>query len=755
MTHSSVARIGSQGAPDRRNVDSAPSSGGKDILHPLNQAQRDAVSAPRDNILVLAGAGSGKTRVLVHRIAWLITHEKVSPQRLLAATFTNKAANEMRDRVEALLGFSTQRLWIGTFHSLALRLLHLHHEEAGLPRNFQILDADDQIRLVRRVTRELDIDDHRWPVKQSSQFINRCKDEGQRARHIQSDGDMYSKTQVGIYAAYEKKCQDAGLVDFAELLLRAHEIWLENDHLLASYQEKFQDLLVDEFQDTNVIQYAWLRVLAGEKGKVMAVGDDDQSIYGWRGARVDNIFKFEKDYPDAKIMRLEQNYRSTGTILKAANAVIAHNIGRMGKKLWTQAEEGAPIEMYAASDEADEADFIATRIRTWEREGKPLSDIGILYRSNAQSQIIEDALMRAKIPYRIHGGFHFYERVEIRDALAYMQMLLNPHLDMAFERIFNTPSRGVGKASLQRIQEFAQQQGVSLWQASKLLLANNEPSGRGRSGLQRLVNLIEDLQQRVRTMDLAQMAAEAINLSGLVEHHGKGKTEQAQSRVDNLKELVSACARYQDSPELFANVNDERPEVERLLDSFLSQAAVGSWNAQKTGSDLHDSVQVMTLHAAKGLEFQFVFIAGMENGLFPRNSSFGDRSRLEEERRLFYVGLTRAMKAIYITYAEARKIHGRGVYNAPSSFLKEIPTDLFKEIRRGYCANLEESANTDAAPPDLQVLHMGQRVLHPTFGEGWIRDAEGSGERAKARVEFISGGSKWLVLRYAKLQALG
>lgn len=731
------------------------------ILEPLNEAQRQAVAAPIGSQLVLAGAGSGKTRVLVHRIAWLIQTEDMSPFSILAVTFTNKAAAEMRGRIESLLGMPVRGMWVGTFHGIAHRLLRAHWQEAKLPQNFQILDADDQLRLIKRIIKELEIDDKKWPARQSMWFINAQKDEGIRSANIEDMGDLYLKTQVKIYTAYEAACERGGMVDFAELLLRAHELWLKNPSLLAHYQQRFRYLLVDEFQDTNSIQYAWVRVLAGNQNNLMVVGDDDQSIYGWRGAKIENIHQFSKDFPDSEIVRLEQNYRSTGTILKAANCLISQNAGRLGKELWTESGDGDAINLYAGFNEAEEARYVADRIFQWAAEGNLRKESAILYRSNAQSRVLEEALLRAKIPYRIYGGHRFFERAEIRNALAYLRLVNNRHADAAFERVVNVPPRGIGDKSLEEIRSLSRSGDISLWRAATDLANSTELSARARNAIIGFIDLINRMDNETSDMDLTDLAKVVIDLSGLKPWYEKERGEKGQARIENLAELLNATRGF-DPDESLMGDPEEEVEYETLLDAFLSHAALEAGDAQ--GDPEEDCVQLMTLHSAKGLEFPLVFLTGLEEGLFPHNMSLDEPGRLEEERRLCYVGITRAMRHLYLTHAESRRIHGNETYNRPSRFVRELPEELIKEIRTHHStASVEQPLiRQSAAKKKLFAgeslesgLKIGQGVSHGKFGEGVIVSYEGAGKQMRVQVNFREVGSKWLVLSYAKLQALG
>lgn len=714
-----------------------------ELLNTLNDAQRDAVTAPLQHQLVLAGAGSGKTRVLVHRIAWLIQVENISPHAILAVTFTNKAAKEMRHRIESLLGMPTQGMWVGTFHGLSHRLLKMHWQLANLPQNFQILDSDDQLRLIKRLLKDMNIDDERYPPRQVQGFINSKKDEGLRAGHISEYGDVYHQTMVAIYSAYEESCQRSGLVDFAELLLRSHELWLNNPDLLAHYQQRFNCILVDEFQDTNAVQYAWLRVLAGQQVKLMAVGDDDQSIYGWRGARIENIQAFEQDLQNVKVTRLEQNYRSTETILAAANALIANNSERLGKELWTEAKPGEKIDLYVAYNEQDEANYIVEELQNWIAAGNKRAESAILYRSNAQSRVLEEALIRAQIPYRIYGGQRFYERLEIKNALAYLRLIQNPDDDTAVERVINTPTRGIGNKTLEILRAHAREKNGSLWQAANDSIRLKLLTARAATALQKFLDLITRLQKDTAELPLDELCDHTLSASGLIEYHKKEKGEKAQTRVENLEELVSACSVF----------DADAAETSSELQQFLDSAALDAGEAQ--AAEFEDSVQLMTLHTAKGLEFPLVFLAGVEENLFPHKMSMNEPGRLEEERRLAYVGITRAMQRLVITYAEHRRLHGSDTYNPPSRFIAEIPQEYIQAVK----LQQSFSPNTDHFLPSHQAhtnigFSIGQGVWHEVFGEGLVIAIEGQGASARLQVNFDTDGTKWLVLQYANLRPM-
>ncbi|WP_397574096.1 DNA helicase II [Silanimonas sp.] len=721
------------------------------LLDGLNEAQREAVSAPPGHYLVLAGAGSGKTRVLTHRIGWLHAVDGVPLYGLLAVTFTNKAAHEMRHRIAATLGVETRGLWVGTFHGIAHRLLRLHWQEAGLPEGFQILDADDQLRLVKRVIADLDLDDSRFPPRQVVWWINARKDEGQRPEHIQvAGGDYMGKEMLRAYAEYEVRRRRAGLVDFAEILLRAHETLRDHEALLAHYQRRFTHLLIDEFQDTNAIQYAFVRLLAGARGQVFIVGDDDQAIYGWRGAKVENVQKVLADYPGARTVKLEQNYRSTGTILAAANAVIGHNTDRLGKNLWTEAGDGSAIDVYAAYNEMDEARYIVERVRQHVAAGGRLVDCAILYRSNAQSRAIEEELLKTQVPYRVYGGQRFFERMEVKDALAYLRLFASRSDDAAFERAVNTPPRGIGEKTLDEVRRAAREGAEPLWNAARRLAESGALAARARNALAAFLDLVDRLADDARDLDLPAQVEKAITDTKLREHYDKEGKNQLDSRIDNLDELVSVASRY-------ARTEDVDADMPELI-AFLGYAALEAGESQAdVGSD---AVQLMTLHTAKGLEFPFVTLAGVEEGLFPSiRSTEGDR--LAEERRLAYVGITRAREQLLITYAESRRLHGQELLGAPSRFLREVPESLLREVRPKVAVSRPGGTNAWAGERDVQYadttplkgFKLGQRVKHPNFGVGVLKSAEGSGNHVRVQVDFENGGAKWLVLAYAPLSA--
>nr|VFJ66671.1 MAG: ATP-dependent DNA helicase UvrD [Candidatus Kentron sp. DK] len=764
------------------------------ILEPLNDTQREAVSAPAGHTLVLAGAGSGKTRVLVHRIAWLVETGQVMPSSILAVTFTNKAAAEMRARIEAMLGRSLGAMWVGTFHGLAHRMLRIHWRDTGLPEGFQILDSEDQLRMIRRIIRNMNLDETKWPPKQIQWFINSQKDEGLRSRHLSDNNDVWMVQMRAVYQTYEETCLRSGLVDFPELLLRAHELLRDNDALLTHYRNRFHHLLVDEFQDTNTIQYAWVRLLAGSESQLFMVGDDDQSIYGWRGARIENIHRFSKDFADVRTLRLERNYRSTGNILAAANAVIANNRGRLGKNLWTSGEDGEPIHLYVAFNEREEAEFVADRIRQWAADGGRRDDVAILYRVSAQSRVFEEKLLGANIPYRVHGGLRFYERAEIKDALAYLRLMANRHDDAAFERVINHPPRGIGIRTVESIRMKARTGGgMSLWTASEALINQDELTPRTRGAIATFVRLIDALASLSPEEDapdpeespppLYQVVDATIRKSGLLQHYKTDKSDRAEARVENLEELVSAVRQFdpdsggsngqaggeageaddEGEGEMSAQASDTNGlDITHSLSAFLSHAALESGEAQSGEEGVH----LMTFHAAKGLEFPLVFLCGLEEGLFPHQRN-GAGEKLEEERRLCYVGMTRAEQLLYISHAENRRLHGTDYYQRPSRFIAEIPENLIHQVKarakktegsfggKGFASGFPGgSRKPKPQASDAEIpWPIGQLVAHPTFGEGTVLRYEGSGEHLRVQVEFSDVGVKWLVLAYARLQA--
>ena len=717
------------------------------ILDELNDAQREAVTAEDRHILVLAGAGSGKTRVLVHRLAWLIEVNRVSPLGVLAVTFTNKAAGEMRARTQNLLNTEVRSIWIGTFHSIAHRLLRMHSETAGLPETFQIIDSDDQYRMIRRLIKDAGLDEAQWPARNAQWYINARKDEGKRPADIEAWDNPLTAQFVQIYQSYQQHCDKSGLVDFAELLLRAHELWLKNPDVLDHYRSRFQHILVDEFQDTNTIQYAWIRVLAGDTGQVFVVGDDDQSIYGWRGAQVENVQHFSRDFPDVKTLKLEQNYRSTGTILKVANAVISNNDRRLGKKLWTEDLEGDKVRVFSAFNEHEEARFTVQCLRDEQGRGRALNDCAILYRSNAQSRLFEEELLKVGMPYRVYGGQRFFERAEIKDALAYLRMVHNPNDDPAFERVINTPNRGIGERTVAGLREQAAENGLSLWQTAQRCIEEGALSARPRNAVSGFIGLISGLADLTRDYELGKKMQTVIETSQLASHYDKEPPERAETRKENLQELMNAADSFT------LPYEDEEAGLTPIA-SFLSHAALEAGETQ--GERWEDCVQLMTLHSAKGLEFPLVFLAGLEEGLFPHQRSVEQTGHLEEERRLCYVGITRAREKLYLTHAESRRRYGSENYARPSRFISEIPPELLEEIRPQLHTRRPWTPARPAARPSVRNTDipwsLGEHVRHSKFGEGVVVQCEGSGEHARVQVNFSHAGSKWLVLAYARLE---
>jgi DNA helicase-2/ATP-dependent DNA helicase PcrA len=711
------------------------------VLDPLNEAQRDAVAAPTGNLLVLAGAGSGKTRVLVHRVAWYIQTGQISPHGIVAVTFTNKAAAEMRSRIETLLKQSIGGMWVGTFHGIAHRLLRSHWQDAGLPENFQIIDSEDQYRTVRRVIRSLELDESHYSPREAQWFINACKDDGLRSQHLENNGDPVTEQMIRIYLAYEQACARSGLVDFAELLLRAHELFRDQPAILKHYQQRFRHVLVDEFQDTNTLQYAWLRLLVGQDGSLFAVGDDDQSIYSWRGARMENMQRFSKDFKEVQLIRLEQNYRSSGTILNAANALIKYNNARLGKKLWTEGNEGEKVALYMAYNERDEARYVVDQILLSHTRGEPYNNSAVLYRVSAQSRVLEEALMQSGIPYRVYGGMRFYERAEIKDALAYVRLARFQDDDASFERIVNTPTRGIGQRTLETLRATAKKENSSLWQAVEQILQHNLLNARALSALENFIRQIRKMGVTDNSMVLHEVIDHVIKQSGLIEHYRKEKGERGLARIENLEELVTAASEFDVDA-------DELGDMDPML-AFLTHAALESGETQADAYT--DCVHMMTLHSAKGLEFPNVFLVGMEEGLFPHQRSSDDIVQLEEERRLCYVGITRARGKLTLTYAQHRRLHGTDYYPHPSRFIGEIPAELINEIRLG--GSVTPSLFSRSTEPDTEDgFSLGQRVQHAKFGEGVILNLEGAGGHMRIQVNFEQAGCKWLVAAYAGLQ---
>jgi len=721
-------------------------------LEDLNTAQYQAVTSQAKRLLILAGAGSGKTRVLVQRVAWLMT-QGISAHRILAVTFTNKAAVQMRKRIEQAVGTSLTQMWVGTFHGLSHRILRQYYEQANLTANFQIIDSDDQLRLVKKL-----ILDHGWNEeiccpKRTVSFINRHKDEGKRASHVAQTGFQDTVMFTEIYRLYEQHCQQKGMIDFAEILLRTYELLKNNPEILHYYQQRFSHIMVDEFQDTNAIQYAWLKLMGGQENQMMIVGDDDQSIYGWRGAKIENIHRFHQDYPDVVMVRLEQNYRSTSTILAAANALIEHNESRLGKELWTQGVQGDTLSLYRAFNEMDEARFIVTQIRQWCQGGGNFDDIAILYRSNAQSRALEQALRQNHIPYRIYGGLRFFDRAEIKDFLAYFRLMANRHDDSAFERVINLPPRGIGDRTLENIRQLAKAQGLSMWSAAKIYLPTIT-AGRITNGLMQFFDVIEELVEQIASTILPNLARLVLESTGLLQYVKMQPGEKTQGKVENLLELIEATKQF--------NVNfeslHETQEIhaQQTLIAFLSDVVLDAGDIE---ASQEVCVKLMTLHAAKGLEFPLVFLTGLEEGLFPHHRSVQEQSLLEEERRLCYVGLTRAMRKCYLSYAEKRSFAGLSGMNRPSRFIQEIPARLVRPVtfespyNQNYVAKATKPFDVSQSTSRHPYV-IGQRVRHARFQEGTIVNTEGEGESARVHVNFDQFGKKWLVVSYAKLEEI-
>ena len=704
------------------------------LLSGLNNKQLEAVTLPHQSALILAGAGSGKTRVLTTRIAWLIQTGQVSPQGVLAVTFTNKAAKEMLSRLSAMLPINTRGMWVGTFHGLCNRLLRAHHREAQLPATFQILDSADQLSLIKRLMKVMNVDDEKFPAREIQGYINGCKEEGLRA-HAVDAYDAHSQRLREVFEEYDKQCQRDGVADFAELLLRSYELLSRHAQIREHYQSRFRYILVDEFQDTNRLQYLWLKLFAGEGNCIFAVGDDDQSIYSFRGARVGNMRDFEQDFNISHVVKLEQNYRSHSNILDAANAIITHNRNRLGKNLWTAAGKGEPVRVYQGYNDIDEANFIVEEIKMLHAEGTALDEIALLYRSNAQSRVLEHALFSSGLPYRVYGGLRFFERAEIKHALAYLRLIANPDDDTALLRVINFPTRGIGARSLEQLQEIARAQDCSLWKAALLKTGDKVQPGRGLEGF---VGLIRQLQDEATGLSLPELAELATTLSGLRQHYQTEK--EGEDRIANLDELINAAV-------AFINENDESG-----LTEFLSFASLEAGEHQADAG--RDALQLMTVHAAKGLEFKVVFISGLEEGLFPHEQSLYEAHGLEEERRLMYVAVTRARQRLYLSHAQSRMLHGQVRYGISSRFLDEIPEDLLKRLNaRPTAVNAPQPAiRQSMSQSNALPWKIGQSVMHSKFGQGVVVSYEGNANDMRVQVNFGNAGLKWLALEYAKLE---
>ena len=717
------------------------------ILEGLNKEQLEATTFPSSSSLILAGAGSGKTRVLTTRIAWLIQTGQINPFQLMAVTFTNKAAREMLVRISSMLPINTRGMWVGTFHGLCNRMLRSHHQEAKLPQTFQILDSADQLSMIKRVMKSIAADENKYPYRQVQYFINSNKEEGLRASQVDVI-DEFSRNLVDIYEQYDRACQREGVVDFSELLLRSFELLSGNERLLEHYRSRFRHILVDEFQDTNKLQYAWLHLLKGVSAAVMAVGDDDQSIYAFRGARTGNMLDFEKDFGVQKIIRLEQNYRSHGNILDAANALISNNDARLGKNLWTDEGKGEPIRLYSAATDSEEASFLLEEVQTLAREGIALNEIALLYRSNAQSRILEHTLFKAGMSYRVYGGLRFFERQEVKHALAYLRLIANPNDDGAFLRVVNFPTRGIGNRTLESIQDISKQSGTSLWQAT----CSFPPSGRAGAALSSFVSLIENIKLQTEGFNLPDLIEHVIESSGLIQHYQKER--EGQDRIENLKELVNASTTFVKEEVVVEEANEAEASEMDPLTAFLAHASLEAGDNQAQAGE--DALQLMTVHSAKGLEFNSVFISGLEEGIFPHENSLNEQGGLEEERRLMYVAMTRARRRLYLSYSQIRMLHGQTRYNVESRFVEEIPSETLKRIN----SKDKESASTVMPRiPNRRMaatiggFRIGQQVSHPKFGIGVIVQADGNGQDAMVQVNFSHEGLKWLALEFAKLSA--
>ena len=717
------------------------------ILNELNDRQRDAVTSEAPSLLVLAGAGSGKTRVLVHRVAWIVEAMQSNPNSVMAVTFTNKAANEMKSRIQELLQSPLADLWCGTFHGLAHRTLKRFYKEANLISTFTVLDAEDQLRVIKRICKDNNLEESSWPAKQIQWQINSWKDAGKRPKNVDDSKDFYAETVKKIYSQYDEICKKDSLVDFAELLLKSYELLKSNKKVRDFFHRRFRHILIDEFQDTNVIQYAWLNEVASKEASITAVGDDDQSIYGWRGAKVGHLEDFKTKHKLNETIRLEQNYRSTSIILNAANALIENNQARLGKNLWTESNEGEQITLYQAFNEQDEARFVAEIIKSWMDGGELFSDSAVIYRSNAQSRAIEEALLRANIPYRIYGGLRFYDRLEIKNAISYLRIIFNPHDNPAFERSVANPTRGVGAKTLAKIRSLANKHNISYIQASSTMIDENLISGRGANGLKKFLEMILGLCGKIDDISLSEIVGSILEQSGLIQFHEKEPGEKGKTRKENLEELLSAAKNFEMS------FSDDKTNRE-ITEQFLSNVSLDAGDRQ--ADEFDDAVQLMTLHSAKGLEFPLVFMTGLEETLFPHGRSMESPDQLEEERRLCYVGITRAMKKLYLTYAESRRLHGNDIFNPPSRFIKEIPSECIMEIRPKASVTMPYSRN-ESKPMDFEDqigIALGQKVQHPKFGQGIVLNYEGAGESARVQVNFESAGTKWLVLSFANLEVI-
>ena len=717
------------------------------ILEDLNEAQRKAVTSESKKLLVLAGAGSGKTKVLVHRIAWLIKANGSSTHSVLAVTFTNKAANEMTGRIESILDQPIPEMWCGTFHSISNRILRRHFREAGLEKEFSILDSDDQLRIIKRILKEQDIDEDQWPPEKVRWQINSWKDEARRAKDVDDQGDFNIEILKRIYSMYERYMAQENLLDFAELILKSYELIKTNRNIRDLYTKKFKHILIDEFQDTNSLQFKWIQNLIDADTTITAVGDDDQSIYGWRGAKIENINKFAKE-KGTQIVRLEQNYRSTANILNAANAVIGKNSNRLGKKLWTDGNDGDKIDIFEAYNEEEEANFISENAHSIFSAGDHYKDMAVLYRSNAQSRTVEEALLRQNIPYVIYGGVRFYERLEIKNVLSYLRIIINTNDNNAFERAIGVPPRGVGEKTLKNIRDFAEENETSLFNGAKKMISSELIKGKAGKSISTFINFIESSSEHINNSSSDEFVEMVINQSGLIDHHMKEPGEKGRIRVENINELISAVKSFEN-----LNKHEDLSEYGSFISAFLSSVSLDMGETQANKSD--DAVQLMTIHSAKGLEFKYVFMIGMEESLFPHSRSVENINELEEERRLCYVGITRARHKLYLTYTEFRRLYGQDSYNPPSRFIKEIPNDYLEFIRpkqsyRSSFFGASVSDNIDSGTP----FNLGDIVRHKVFGEGVVLSIEGQGNASRIQINFNSEGTKWLITAYANLEKI-
>ena len=710
----------------------------------LNDKQNQSVTLDDgQNALILAGAGSGKTRVLTHRIVYLVTQKNTHIDAVLAVTFTNKAAKEMRERLEVLLRRPIRSMWVGTFHGLAHRLLRAHPIEANLSAQFQILDQQDQFRIVKRLMKENQIDESKYPVRKIQWFINQQKDEGIRPGDIDAGYNYFVKQSIKVFELYEAHCKANELIDFAELLVRSYELLKNNAELLTRYQNRFEHILVDEFQDTNTIQYKWIKLLSSGKNQIFCVGDDDQSIYGWRGAKIENIQKLESDFHPIQTIRLEQNYRSTGNILGASNALIANNSNRLGKSLWTDAGNGDLIDIYEARTETDEADYVVSAIQKHIDDGASASECAILYRSNAQSRGFEERLIKYNIPYVIYGGLRFFERAEIKDALCYLRLMESSADNVAFERVVNFPTRGIGNATIEKLREFARDNHTTLFQAA-IEISPSLPT-RASNAIIGFTQLIEQMCDDAKHLELSEKVAHLIKASGLIEHYSNDKTDKAGSKKANLEELIAAAKQY---------THDQDSDMSEVV-GFISLASLDS--SGDTNAPINQNVQLMTVHSAKGLEFPNVFLTGMEEDLFPSRQSKDEPHLIDEERRLCYVGMTRAMKKLSLSFAIKRFLHGQSLYAYPSRFLDEIPGEYTNSVKQKFGSTIQnyqedDIFNQDIEPEGQGRLSIGVTVRHAKFGFGTVLNFEGDGDSARIQIKFKSAGTKWLISSYANLE---